>query len=248
MHAANNPAMRQCWAAILGGCDKLSREHVVSQSVFASWCDCPTHVEGMHRTPSGHLPQSALTAKILCKKHNSALSVLDAEAGQLAEHLLHAAAGNQIGRPEIDGALIERWVFKTLINGLAAGWSDRRKWLPHEHIVRFIFGLGQVPHGCGLYSVDGSSEDLPNPQDASVTPLWAGSNPMTKKLLGGQIRINGLRLFAAFHDQVVLHLVGRPESPPRVFENEELRFVYRPAFISIGAPGSSENGLILRWQ
>lgn len=197
--------------------------------------------------PTGHMPQSAMTAKILCKKHNSGLSPLDAEAGRLGEILLASARGQDIGRPELDGQLIERWLFKTLINGLAAGWSDQRKWVPHEQIVRFIFGRGQVPYGCGLYSVDGGSEDLPNPQDASVTPVWLGSDPLTKKLAGGHVSINGLRFFAAFHDQVVLHMVGRPENPPRVFENDQVRFVYRPAFISVGELGSNRDGIILRW-
>lgn len=202
----------------------------------------------MHRLPNGHLAESALTAKILCRKHNSDLSPLDAEAGELADLLLNSARGNEIGRPELDGLLIERWAFKTLINGLAAGWSDRRKWVPSEPIVRFIFGDGDLPQGCGLYSLDGDSADLPNPQDASVTPYWSGTNPITKLLVGGQVRVHGLRLFVALHGQVVQRLVGRPENPPRVFDNGQLRFVYRPAFVSVGALGSNANGIILRWQ
>jgi hypothetical protein len=42
-------------------------------------------------------------------------------------------------------------------------------------------------------------------------------------------------------------LVGRPENPPRVFENKELRFVYHPSFISMGSLGCQKNGLILDW-
>lgn len=247
MATAPQPPARTCWAHALGDCNKLSREHVVSRSIFASWCSCPTHVEGICRMPSGLRPESALTAKILCQKHNSALSPLDAEAGKLSALLLHSAAGQHIGRPELSGSLIERWVFKTLINGLAAGWSDRRKWLPSEQIVRFIFGTESLPRGCGLYSIDGSSEDLPNPQDAAVAPLWMGTDPITKKLVGGQVRINGLRFFAAFHDQIVPRIVGKPEDPPRVFENESIRFVYQPAWISVGEKGGTKDGIILRW-
>lgn len=238
---------RQCWAQSLGGCDTLSREHVISRSIFASACDCPTLVEGMHRLPNGHLAESALTAKILCKKHNSDLSPLDAEAGKLADLLLSSARGNEIGRPELDGSLIERWAFKTLINGLAAGWSDRRKWIPSEQIVRYIFGQNGIPAGCGLYSVDGDSSDLPNPQDVSVAALWSGTNPITKLCVGGHIRVHGLRLFVAIHNQIAEHIVGRPENPPRVFENDKVRFVYRPAFVSVGAIGSNKNGVIFRW-
>lgn len=241
------PGKRQCWAHYLGGCDTLSREHVVSRSIFASACDCPTLVEGMRRLPNGHMAESAMTAKILCRKHNSDLSPLDAEAGKFADLLLSSARGNHIGRPELDGLLIERWVFKTLINGLAAGWSDRRKWIPSESIVRFIFGEGDLPNGCGLYSIDGDSADLPNPQEASITPCWSGTNPITKLLVGGQVRVHGLRFFVALHDQVVQKLVGRPENPPRVFDNGKMRFVYRPVFLAVGAKESNASGIILRW-
>ena len=74
-----------------------------------------------------------------------------------------------------------------------------------------------------------------------------GAGPVLERLVGGQVRLNGLRLFAALHDQIVAHLVGLPENPAQVFENHELRFVYRPAFIAVGPPGSKANGLILRW-
>ena len=239
---------RKCWAAPLGDCDKLSREHIISQSIFSHGCGCPLIIEGNHRAPSGLLAESSLAAKILCRKHNSALSPLDAEAGRLSEILLNSAKGQEIGRPELSGSLIERWALKTLINGLAAGWSDRRKWLPHESIVRSIFGQASLPRGCGLYSVDGDSKDLPNPQDAQVTPYWAMRSETDKHLVGGQVRVHGLRLFVATHDSVVPQIVGQPENPPRVFENDEIRFVYRPAFISVGALGSNKNGVILRWD
>ena len=238
---------RECWANALGDCDTLSREHVISRSVFAHGCDCPHIVEGVHRIPTGHLPESAQVAKILCRKHNSALAPLDAEAGRLAELLLNSARGQQIGRPEVDGALIERWAFKTLINSLAAGWTDKRKWLPHADLTRFIFGQGNVPKGCGLYSVDGGSEDLQNIQQASITPVWLGTDIMTKQLAGGYVRIHGLRFCVATHGTIVEHMAGAKEDPEHVFEGPSMRFVYRPAFVSVGELGSNRNGLILRW-
>lgn len=225
----------------------MSREHVISRSIFASACDCPTLVEGMHRLPSGYLAESAMTAKILCKRHNSDLSPLDEEAGKLADLLLIAARGNEVGRRDLNGLLIERWAFKTLMNGLVAGWSDQRKWVPSELIVRYIFGQGGIPSGCGLYTVDGDISDLLNPQDASITPVWSGTNSNTKVCFGGYIRVHGLQLFVAIYDQAVEQIVGRSEGPPRVFENDEKRFVYRPEFVSIGAEENSNDGVIFRW-
>lgn len=238
---------RKCWAHSLGECDKLSREHVVSQSIFAASCDCPTLVDGAHRVPSGHLSESSLTARVLCRRHNSALSPLDAEAGRLSEVLLASARGQEIGRPELNGSLVERWVLKTLINGLVAGWSDRRKWSPGPPIVRSVFGFESIPTGCGLYSVDGDRSDLPGPS-IQVAPVWTRvSHGQDKQLVGGQVRVHGLRLFVATHDTVVQQIVGRPAQRPQVFENESVRFVYRPAFIAVGAKGSNKDGIILRW-
>ena len=72
----------ECWAAPLGGCGGgISREHLVSKCVFPDqsifvrgldWClDEPKEVR-----------IETLTAKILCKDHNSALSELDSEVGR----------------------------------------------------------------------------------------------------------------------------------------------------------------------
>ncbi len=85
-------------------------------------------------------------------------------------------------------------------------------------------------------------------QDAQVTPYWAKRSETDKHLVGGQVRVHGLRLFVATHDTLVPQIVGRPENPPRVFENDRVRFVYRPAFISVGEFGSHRNGIILRWD
>ena len=198
--------------------------------------------------PSGHLPESAQVAKILCRKHNSALAPLDSEAGRLADYLLQSARGQQFDRAEVDGNLIERWALKTLINSLAAGWTDRRKWLPHEAIARFIFGDGAAPPYCGLFSVDGGTDDLKNIQDVSITPVWLGTDPMTKQLVGGYVRVHGLRLFVATHGRIVEELAGAKEGPPRVFEGTAARFVYRPALIRVGSNGASHHGIVFRWN
>lgn len=246
INSLQKPA-RQCWANALGGCDKLSREHVISQSILAAGCGCHPIIEGSNSVPTGQFAQSALTAKILCRKHNSQLSPLDAEVGRLSQILLSAAQGTTIGRPELSGALLERWALKTLINGLVAGWSDKRKWMPEANIVKGIFGQGVIPNGCGLYSLDGGSDDLTNPQHVSVSPYWGRPKGREKFLVGGLVRVHGLRLFVALDDSAVLRLIGRPEGPPRVYENDTMRFVYRPAFISVGAIGETANGIILKW-
>src|SRR4051794_31716079 len=66
-----------CWAACLGNCaDKPSREHIVSRGLFIG---DTVRVEGFHWCKTGprEVGLASLTAKILCKKHNSDLSEVD---------------------------------------------------------------------------------------------------------------------------------------------------------------------------
>ena len=117
----------ECWAACLGNCsDKVSREHLVSRGLFIgdiirvegfSWC----------KTGPKEVGLSSLTAKILCKKHNSDLSEVDAGGANAFDifRQLRLVANQRQGLPpnswqvpeyRIDGPLLERWLLKTLIN------------------------------------------------------------------------------------------------------------------------------------
>src|SRR5437899_10575191 len=91
--------MNECWAACLGDCsDKISREHIISASLFPadkitvqglSWCKGEPKEIGL----------AALTRKILCTKHNSDLSEID------------AAAGESINTPQEETRLMKRRVY-----------------------------------------------------------------------------------------------------------------------------------------
>ncbi len=90
--------MPQCWAASLGGCHpEQSREHLVSASL---WGGNPIDVIGFpwcRHTPK-RVGVGSLTAKILCRSHNSALSPLDGAA--------------KIGGAVASGFDTEQWTLK----------------------------------------------------------------------------------------------------------------------------------------
>ena len=48
-------------------------------------------------------------------------------------------------------------------------------------------------------------------------------------------------------DFTIVSQIVRPEVSPRMFESEEIRFLYRPAFILVDPLGSNTNDIILRW-
>src|SRR5579864_1722690 len=119
--------MDACWAACLGDCStKLSREHLVSESLFTNsvvrvggfpWCAGKSVEIGISR----------LTAQILCEKHNNQLSPIDdAGSDAFATLIRLMELSNSRGRMKAhiwkvkrfqsSGYGLERWCLKTLIN------------------------------------------------------------------------------------------------------------------------------------
>jgi hypothetical protein len=156
-----------CWAEPLGNCGGgISREHYVSkclfpdQSIFVQGLDWCLDKPKMVRIES-------LTAKILCKQHNSALSELDTTAASTFDTMRGFGETNQKRDKfprlnwapiqfAIDGPKLERWCLKTLL-----GFSFGRQLIigpgPHgpgsvpSSLVRVAFGLEEFANGCGLY-------------------------------------------------------------------------------------------------
>jgi hypothetical protein len=156
-----------CWADSNGNCaGKTSREHLVSASLFPGklimvrgfpWCkDAPVEI-GI----------SGLTAKILCRKHNSDLSPLDEAASNAFETLRKMTTLNETRRkikPNIwtvkefvlDGALLERWFLKTLINiacdrEYPIGNDSETVGRPSPRLVRIALSQQKFEQKAGLY-------------------------------------------------------------------------------------------------
>jgi hypothetical protein len=160
----------ECWAAPLGDCaGKISREHIVTRGVFENdetsvqgfpWCPEPTKIS-----------LSGFTAKILCEKHNSALSTAD-DAGiatikQFREFLRLAQVRGamkprrwRIKRFGTNGYELERWFLKTLTN-IAFGRRypvfkpQGDEWRPSKELVEVAFGLRRFEPRAGLYLMGG---------------------------------------------------------------------------------------------
>jgi hypothetical protein len=157
-----------CWANCLGDCaEGMSDEHYISQSVFI---DADIQVQGFSwcKEPKQMLLET-LKKRILCKKHNSQLSEVDAAAKASlvsirdawtlfnARGKLHERRWN-VRRFEVDMLRLERWSLKTLINlNHISGWTigdDASK--PHTppcELVEVAFGRKRFTHAKGLYSM-----------------------------------------------------------------------------------------------
>jgi hypothetical protein len=116
-----------CWAAALGGCgSRISHEHLVSKCVFP---DQSIFVKGLDwcLNEPKEVRIETLTAKILCKDHNSALSELDSWAGR-AFNVIRDFARTKMNSEKmpyinwaskqltVESRNLERWCLKTLLN------------------------------------------------------------------------------------------------------------------------------------
>ena len=157
-----------CWATVLGDCaDGRSREHYVSDGIFDGELVTAVGLPWCREKPVTIGLKSAV-AKILCAKHNAALSPFDAEAAKLSRFL----QTNVLDQPLVEssitlqGRLIEKWATKTFFNlgyirGLHREQPNRLD--PPPHLVRYIFENGPVADGVGLYFVTGriSNDNYP---------------------------------------------------------------------------------------
>jgi len=163
-----------CYASPLEDCGgKLSKEHYISEAILKRLNSASPAFgipDGELRVtlpnlPPGEprrLPPSALTMRILCKRHNSALSALDSEAGRLFATIDTRAeefkANPDLSIPRISlfsGHDIERWLLKVLGAATTFGeklFPDRptvtdfpRPWL------EILFGLRDFEPSQGLY-------------------------------------------------------------------------------------------------
>jgi hypothetical protein len=200
------PTVKGCWAAPLGDCEgKISREHLVSQALFP---DGGITVSGLHwcKDEPKTVGLAALTGKILCQKHNSELSELDETVKQAFETLdesmrLYELRGKLKARRwtiktfAIDGALLERWFLKTLINlnhdgPWVIGEGNHPAGLPNDELVQIAFGKATFQAKAGLYTAAHDGEQITFRQGIRLTPKTIGDN-----LLAGMFSLCGFRFF-----------------------------------------------------
>lgn len=151
----------KCWATIIGGCTKASKEHLVSQSTFHDDTDYRPGVIRGYGLPWSEnkmveIPFASLAAKVLCGYHNNALSSLDSEAGRVARTFLEVKniffkksprSNEEVITFHHSGDLFERWFLKTFINFQSL---YNKFALPPKELVEIVFGLRKYPDGVGL--------------------------------------------------------------------------------------------------
>lgn len=222
---------RSCWAYCLGDCQgPLSKEHVISAAVFD---ETMLHVEGIQAF--GDEPRvvsrASLTARMLCREHNSRLSPLDAEAARLSDAIKTARADGAPVTHRVNGVLLERWALKSLVNLLASRWTEKGHIPPGDDIVAKVFGLAPILDPSGLYVLDGYQGTAP--PDSVLYCVLVSQRESRPHVLGLLISLSGV-VFVLSICKSKLDEVLRDLSPIGPFVTTNARTAYRPARIQLG--------------
>lgn len=159
----------------------------------------------------------SITARILCRDHNSALSDTDSAAADAFQALKRAAALNdkrskqrvrkwRVVRYEIDGGRLERWFLKTLINIVVSQQAKGTCWAlsgspldqAPDVLVRAAFGREPLARPMGLYAVGAVGETVKHVDGVELATLL---RPTANALVGGLFTFLGLR-FLLYVDHV----------------------------------------------
>jgi hypothetical protein len=221
----------------------ISGEHLISEAVIEILRgDGDFTVSGLPWLEAGEakaLAPKNLTANCLCKRHNSALSPLDAAATVFFTSLRDCLESNEEVQPYLlSGHDIERWLLKTLkAMAVSGNLAHGRVKLPGAFersvdIIRMLERVDGWPEATGLYFVMPTGSRLINHTRFQLQP-WYGD--AQKELVGLWSNFLGL--------EFVMMIV-----PPVVHQSPGLKdWLYRPSAIDVRI-GKSNRQIALSWQ
>jgi hypothetical protein len=221
----------------------MSREHYVSESFLR--CikrEGPVMVGGMSWLPPGQkkdLPTRALTAKILCDRHNAALAPLDTVAKRLCQTMFRASdqdanapvlADQESWEVFFNGYDIERWMLKVLCGVLISGGAIRngvaiRDWTPPEQLLGILFKNTAFPVGQGLYlrTIPGAEHD--SNTHLACEPFISPASDVPPEMSGARVEIFGMPFYLLLTDASSdLFGAGRKLF---TYRPREIRFTFR---------------------
>jgi hypothetical protein len=143
--------------------ERISREHYISENVLYQLGKTFLVTTPELRFDRKELAPKALAAKILCQRHNEALSGLDAVAGHFFRAL--RAAEDRVctsgGVEQFNGPDIERWLLKML-----CGYLTLTKDPIPEAWTRILFCYNDIVDPCGLHINVALGEDFLKSKDS----------------------------------------------------------------------------------
>ena len=239
------PTGRSCWAERLGDCDgPLSKEHVISSAVFD---ETMLEVEGIHAFGDVRktVSTAALTARVLCRGHNSQLSPLDSEAARLSDAIKASRIGSDPVMHQVNGILLERWALKVLVNLLASRWTEKGYLPPGLDIIEKVFGSEPILAPSGLYVLHNYTGTAP--ADSVFYSVLTSQRELRPHVLGLVISLSGA-LFVLSICRLNLEAILREHSPFGRFDTSNARTAYRPHRVKLGDRGKPTPSLTIEFD
>jgi len=165
-------------------CTTISKEHYHTKAILKLLPDLILKgVAWLKPGESKRIPAETFAAKILCKRHNSALSGLDAAATDFFSILmkidkeLKAPTGRDIAKHGLSGVDFERWMLKVMIGSLYCGNSpfhngrSYRGILPPLRVVERLFSQKAWPQDWGWYMLPYAGQKIEGPVGMALRPF-----------------------------------------------------------------------------
>jgi hypothetical protein len=205
-----------CYLRGTGDCStKISGEHYFSASILEQISEIQglnggVRLAGMPWLKPGETQDLAiknLTANILCKRHNEALSPLDQEAGRfftiLKRLLTDFSEGKAYRKPIFDlvsGTVLELWMLKVACGMYFSIASREGVKLSSTHSIDLAkiedaFFRGRWDDHAGLYFSGRTGSVMKSDGPTQFIPL---SNDITKQYCGTRIHLLGLEMEVIF--------------------------------------------------
>jgi hypothetical protein len=211
---------RYCWAAPLGNCDgKLSAEHYVSRSVFPAPSLVVTRSGKITMGPR-QMSVESYARKMLCRRHNSALSPLDQSAGEVFETLRRSGEIYErhrllppYTRPmeevlEVRADLLERWLLKVVLNfthatDLLIGPTGDQPGRAPVDLVRTCYGLQPFQGRAGMYVAAANDAQFTLGEYMTYREITRDDE---RRVVAAKFELRGIRFVLALE----------PEGPPEM--------------------------------
>jgi hypothetical protein len=221
----------------------ISREHFLSASIIDSLSSTdPLLVSGLPwlEGEEKELSANSLASKMLCSRHNHALSSLDGAALQFIETLsrIHQVrSAEPSSRADlivliINGHDLERWCMKVLVGALYSGnasllKSSEKGRPPKEEWIEYLFGERGSPRSGGFHVI--SPHEAP-PTATKYVAIW----PLARQGRPVGLVVQAHRFsFAAVFDPI--HLSALPEGK------------FRPTQMVVETPSGTQT-ILLSWE
>lgn len=202
--------VKGCYLAFTNNCGgRLSLEHYVSHEILKSMSpDGMSTVSGFRWLPEDQftrVPSALLASKVLCSRHNSALSPLDTAAANLKELIRKyddpTALEDRVTL--FAGEDIERWMLKVLCGFVVSGQARDSAIQTIDSWSRVLAGDESWPREWGLYVV-------PNNFQHSQHFRFETFVKHNNEFVGAAIPLNNLPLVFLMPDRSVGGAMYRP--------------------------------------